>query len=84
MSLSKLEMIKLFKMVKYPVQDLHPPLTHTQKVRRLYRTALKLSIPPPWGSHLSLPYVLAIIINKTALWQHTEDSVHKHTFSRAI
>lgn len=55
--MDKLTMIKTFKLVKYPIEELLPPVPHATKVRRLYKKALRLSIPAPWGSHLNIPFL---------------------------
>lgn len=56
-SLTRLDLVKIFRMIKYPVEELEAPLPHNKKVCRLYKKALKLSLPAPWASHLFLPYV---------------------------
>lgn len=55
--LRTLDLVKIFRLVKYPVEKLEPTLPHNIKVCRLYKRALKLSLPAPWFSHIFLPYV---------------------------
>ena len=56
-ALTKLDLVKLFRLVKYPTEKLEAPLPHSKRVCRLYKKCLQLSMYGLWGSHLNLPYV---------------------------
>lgn len=78
-SLTRLDLVKIFRMVKYPIHELEGPLPHNIKVCRLYKKAIKLSLPAPWASHLSFPYVSGLFRSSICYYELESPLDYKHT-----